>query len=208
MISNLSKMKNKIRILLTVALAGLPLLSEGQTFVLSKTGTAIAIRGTSSLHDWEMDLTSFNSDLLLNQEGSLIMGFDNVTFSCKATDIKSESSLMDKKAYDALKADYYPYITFTGISGTGLVTRGNGFTGNLKGKLNIAGKTKDVTIPFDGNFTDSKTINIVASADLNMSSFNIIPPTAMFGALKTGDEITVSFSLQFVQKSTIEGSSY
>jgi polyisoprenoid-binding protein YceI len=193
-------MRNTIKILLLLATAGHSLLSEGQTFELSKTGTEVAIRGTSSLHDWEMNLNAFNSGFQLSQEGSKIKGLDNVTFSCKATDIKSESSLMDRKAYDALKADDFPDIKFSGLSSTGLAAEGKIFTGNLKGKLNVAGETQDVIIPFNGTFIDSETINIIASTDLNMSSFNITPPTAMLGALKTGDKISVSFSLRFVQK--------
>ena len=193
-------MKNTNKILLLLVLTGFSLLSEGQIFELSKTGTNVVIKGTSSLHDWEMNLKAFNSDFRLNQEGSLIKGFENVTFSCKATDIKSESSLMDKKAYDALKADDFPEIKFSGISSTGLVADGKKFTGTIRGKLNVAGETQEVTIPFNGAFSDNKTIDIVASTDLAMSSFNITPPTAMLGALKTGDKISVSLSLQFVQK--------
>jgi len=201
-------MKRTIRILVILLVSTTSLLTEGQTFELSEKGTLIAIRGTSTLHDWQMDLTTFNSGFHLKRVGPVIEGFDNVTFRCKATDIKSESTLMDKKAYDALKADNYPFITYTGISVAGLVTEGKEFTGNLTGKLNVAGNTKDVTIPFKGSFTDSRTISISAETNLAMSSFSITPPTAMLGTLKTGDEITVSFSLQFIQKSTPEGSSY
>jgi len=201
-------MKRTIRILVILLVSTTSLLTEGQTFELSEKGTLIAIRGTSTLHDWQMDLTTFNSGFHLKRVGPVIEGFDNVTFRCKATDIKSESTLMDKKAYDALKADNYPFITYTGISVAGLVTEGKEFTGNLTGKLNVAGNTKDVTIPFKGSFTDSRTISISAETNLAMSSFSITPPAAMLGALKTGDEITVSFSLQFIQKSTPEGSSY
>jgi hypothetical protein len=193
-------MKNTIKILLLLVSAGLSLLSEGQAFELSKTGTAVVIKGTSSLHDWEMNLKAFNSNFQLNQEGSLIKGFENVTFSCKATDIKSEYSLMDKKAYDALKADDFPEIKFSAISGNVLTAEGKTFKGSLSGELNVAGETHDVIIPFNGIFTDNKTINITASTDLAMSSFNITPPTAMMGALKTGDKISVLLSLQFVQK--------
>jgi hypothetical protein len=191
-------MKNLIKILIIAALAGWPLITEGQKFELSKAGTAISIKGTSSLHDWEMNLQSFNSAFQLNREGEMIKGFNNVTFSCKATDIKSEYSLMDKKAYDALKADRYPEIRFESISSPGMNINGKEFTGTLRGKLNIAGETKDITIPFKGALSDRNTISITASADLAMSSFNITPPTAMLGALKTGDEISVLFSLHFV----------
>ncbi len=193
-------MKNISKIILLLVLTGFSLLSEGQAFELSETGTAVVIKGTSSLHDWEMNLKAFNSGFQLNQEGSSIKALENVTFSCKATDIKSEYSLMDKKTYDALKADDFPEIKFSSISSTELVADGRKITGILEGKLHVAGEMQDVTIPFNGIFTDSKTINIIASTDLTMSSFNITPPTAMLGALKTGDKISVSFSLQFVQR--------
>jgi len=191
-------MKNAIKILIILSLAGWPLISAGQKFELSEAETAIAIKGTSSLHDWEMNLEAYSSAFQLNREGSQIKGFDNVTFSCKTTDIKSEYSLMDKKTYAALKADVFPEIKFSGLSSSAMVTEDKTFSGNLKGKLNVAGETRDVTIPFKGTFADSNTINITASTDLKMSTFNITPPTAMLGTLKTGDQISVLLSLHFV----------
>jgi len=32
-----------------------------------------------------------------------------------------------------------------------------------------------------------------------MTDYNIEPPTAMMGALKTGDEVKINYSFQFVQ---------
>jgi polyisoprenoid-binding protein YceI len=192
-------MKTIAKLSIFLILTSLSLMSVGQTYEVSKAGAAVVIKGTSSLHDWEMDLKVINSAFHLQQQGTTIAGFENVTFTCKAKDIKSESSLMDDKAYNALKADDYPEIKFSGISATGLVADGKKISGNLKGKLNLAGASQDVTIPFNGTFIDAKTINITASTDLTMSSFNITPPTAMLGALKTGDKISVSFSMQFVQ---------
>ena len=191
-------MRSTIKILIIIVLAGFPLKSEGQKFTLSKSETAISIKGTSSLHDWEMNLEAFSSAFQLNREGTVIKGFDNVIFSCKATDIKSEHSLMDKKTYDALKADDYPEIKFRATSASALISGDKTFTGSLNGKLDVAGESRDVTLPFKGTIVDNNTINIVASTDLKMSSFNITPPTALMGTLKTGDQISVEFSLHFV----------
>jgi len=191
-------MRNIIKILLIAAISGHSLLAECQKFVLSADGTAIAIKGTSSLHDWEMNLEAFNSVFQLNRDGNGIKGIENVSFSCKATDIKSEYSLMDKKTRDALKADEYPEIKFSSISATTQVDRDNTFTGSLNGRLNVAGTSRDVSLPFKGTFNDNNTINITALAELTMSSFNISPPTALMGTLKTGDKISVLFTLHFV----------
>lgn len=191
-------MKSLIKILVICVLAGFSLKSEGQKFILSDSGTAISIKGTSSLHDWVMKLEAFNSAFQLNREGSLIKGFDNITFSCRATDIKSEYSLMDKKTYSALKADDFPEIKFISTSVTALITGANTFTGNMNGRLNVAGESRDVNIPFKGILTDNNTINIEATTEFRMSSFNIIPPAALMGTLKTGDQVSVQFSLHYV----------
>jgi hypothetical protein len=38
-------------------------------------------------------------------------------------------------------------------------------------------------------------IQIKGSKKVKMTDFNISPPTAMLGTLKTGDEVTISFTL-------------
>jgi len=183
---------------MALVFAAIPLMAAGQNYELSKNGTTITIKGTSTLHDWKMDVKAYTSDLHVAQNGTAA-SIDNVTFSCRTTDLKSESSLMDKKAYEALKSGNFPEIKFEGISKTDIVLNDNKFSGNLKGILNIAGKAETVTIPFSGSVDGNNTINIVAEADLAMSSFNITPPTAMLGTLKTGDKISISLSLQYVK---------
>lgn len=192
-------MKEKLKILLFIVFAGLTLFAEAQTFVTSPSGNKVEVKGTSSLHDWKMDLDKVNSGFQLVKEGSSVKSINNVTFSCKAKDLKSESSLMDKKAWDALKANDQPELKFTSGSITDLVTTGDKFSGKAKGQLTVAGETREVTVPFTGS-TTGNSVRIDATTDLAMSNFKITPPTAMLGSLKTGDKITVSISLQYIQK--------
>jgi len=191
-------MKEKIKYLIILALTALPLTASGQNYELSKNGTTIIIKGTSSLHNWEMDVRAYNSEIQVDHEGSTA-GIYNVSFVCRATDLKSESNLMDKKAYDALKAKDFPEIKFESTSKTEIVINDNKFSGNLNGRLIIAGKTETVTIPFSGSVDGNNAISISAETDLLMSRFNIAPPTAMLGTLKTGDKISISLSLQYVR---------
>jgi hypothetical protein len=39
------------------------------------------------------------------------------------------------------------------------------------------------------------TIQFEGSKTINMTEFGMVPPTAMFGSLKTGEEITVNFKV-------------
>ncbi|HLP73119.1 MAG TPA: YceI family protein [Bacteroidales bacterium] len=185
---------------LYIFLAVISLNSAGQSYTLTGTNNKAVISGTSSLHEWDENLLHFNSGFVIAKEGAAVRSIDNIIFTCNTRDIKSESSLMDKKTYDALKADEFPQIKFQGTGITGLKSEGAKFSGNLKGKLTLAGQTRDITVPFTGTLIDNNNLDITANAEMSFSDFGMKPPTAMMGALKTGDKVKVSFNLHFSEK--------
>jgi polyisoprenoid-binding protein YceI len=191
-------MKQALKISIFFVLITFPVLSSAQSFEADKNGSAVVVKGTSNLHGWEMNLTDFKSGFQINRDQSSVKEISNITFNCRTKDLKSESSIMDKKAYDAMKANNNPEIRFTGTSVTGLVSEGSKFRGTAKGRLTVAGQTQDVTLPFNGTFND-RSVTIDASTDLMMSSFKMNPPTALMGTLKTGDKITISVKLVYNQ---------
>jgi polyisoprenoid-binding protein YceI len=193
-------MKMSARMLLVLGLLALTTLTRAQDYVLSKTGSNVEVTGSSSLHNWKMDLTAYTSGFNLVKEGNAVKNISNVNFSCKVKDLKSESNLMDRKAYDALKADKSPEIKFIGTSVSDLVTNNQKFTGKVKGNLTLAGQTREVVMPFSGTISSNNSISIQATASMLMSEYGITPPTAIMGTLKTGDKISVNFSLEYVQK--------
>lgn len=177
--------------------------SSKQPFELSKESASVLISGTSSLHDWKMSLKIFDCNANFIVEGSRLRGIDDVTFNCKATDLKSDNSLMDKKAYAALKSGTFPEIKFNMVSVMEISPDNNKFISSIRGKLFIAGKSIPVSIPLNGSLSNINGFNIIdvsGGTELKLSDFDITPPTAMMGVLKTGDRITVSFSIQFQQK--------
>jgi YceI-like domain. len=188
---------------MSLLLAGPTVNQKNQPFEISKEKESFLVTGTSTLHDWKMDLKIFDCNANFIMEGPRLTSIDQVAFNCKATDLKSDNSLMDKKAYSALKSGTFPEIKFNGISPIEISVNNNKFTDNLRGNLFIAGKSITVLIPINGTFSSINGNNIIevsGETDLKLSSFNIVPPTAMLGTLKTGDGITVSFSLRFMQK--------
>jgi hypothetical protein len=177
--------------------------SSKSSFELSRESASVMISGTSTLHDWKMFLKTFDCNANFILDGSRVKGIDDVSFDCKATDLKSDNSMMDNKAYDALKYVAFPEIRFSMISAMEISPDNNKFISSLRGKLSIAGKSIPVSIPLNGSFSSVNGINIIeisGGTELKLSDFNIIPPTAIMGLIKTGDRITVSFSLQFQRK--------
>ena len=66
----------------------------------------------------------------------------------------------------------------------------------IKGKLTIAGASK--TIPLEATYSiEGESVTFSGSIDILFSEYNVAPPTAVFGTIKTGDELTLSFQATF-----------
>jgi polyisoprenoid-binding protein YceI len=107
---------------------------------------------------------------------------------------------MDKKIQDALKSDKHPEVRFTINNTRDVTVKDNKFAGTINGTLYIAGVSRTENIPFTGQLISGNRIQIKGSKKVKMTDFKISPPTAMLGALKTGDEVTVSFTLVMAMK--------
>lgn len=161
----------------------------------------LVVTGTSSLHDWEMEAANFNAETLLKMDGNSISEISKIEFKAPVSGLKSGKNIMDSKAYDALKQKKFPEIKFS-LNNSNSVNI-SGSKANLTGMLTIAGKTKEVKLTADLDVENPQKFLVTGSVPVKMSDFGIDPPTAMMGAMKTGDDVVVKFNLEF-QKSDQE----
>lgn len=159
--------------------------------------TTIVIAGTSTLHDWEMKSTkgTCNVQFTYNNAGA-ISGITSLSFSTPAEGLKSGKSAMDNNAYKALKTDQYKDITFTMTSGTVTPLDANTYNIKTKGKLTIAGTSRDVELTTTAKAAPDKTLTCTGNYKLGMKDYNVTPPSFMMGAVKTGNDITISYTLK------------
>ena len=173
-----------MKILVTALLLS-GLLLGNNTIEVNSEKSKVGIQGTSSLHDWESTVESFsiNGNIGPDQISDLVASF-------KVESIKSGKAIMDSKTQDALKADKHPNIVFKATT----LKIENGLVKG-SGTLTIAGSAK----PFQFNATSKALaaggLQIAGSTKLKMSDFGVEPPTAMFGTLTTGDEVTVTYEI-------------
>jgi len=165
-----------------------------QVYKVVPQNSRMKIEGTSSLHDWDMTVENFNCDMAVII-GNPSITIEKVNFTGIASTISSHNSIMDSKTRNALKTDKYPEIRFRMTSPLKIISQGNSFKGLATGELYIAGKTRTVSLPFSGKRTSEATISITGEKKIDMTEYGIDPPTAMFGTLKTGKEVTVSFEI-------------
>ena len=156
----------------------------------------LLVKGTSTLHDWEMKSQSGSCEVLFAVDnGDKISDLTGLSFSVPVETLKSEHTMMDNNTYKALKAKSFKNISFALSSGS--VSQINATTYQVKalGKLSIAGSAKetDLTATVKYNPAD-KTFSVSGFKKMKMTEYGVTPPSVMMGTIKTGDEITIYFN--------------
>ncbi len=156
--------------------------------------STIQVLGTSTLHAWKMNSNNIISTAKVNNNTQIVSSvFQVATNSLKST----EGSMMDNIAHKAMKMKNFPAIIFTIQSDKVNSTNKTGFEGTVTGNLMIAGVSRPIAIPVNVTYLVNNMIKVEGNEPLKMTDFGIKPPTAMFGAIKSGDEVHVAFLLVF-----------
>ncbi|SDD86710.1 Polyisoprenoid-binding protein YceI [Pricia antarctica] len=176
--------------LLTLLLMGLTISSFSQESYTLSDASTLTIDGSSSLHDWTVTANTMEGTVAENGES-----ITAVDFSVAVADILSDrAAAMDNKMHDALKKEEHPKVTFTVKD----VNAAMGENQELKGKLTIAGVEQEVSVPTSITQKDGK-LQITGESKIALKDYNIKPPTAMFGSIVVGDDVTVKFDLVFTK---------
>ncbi len=170
---------------------------DAQTkYELLPKSSEIKVEGTSTIHDWHMmaekPISKFNAEI----EDSKIL-VDNLNFQLKAENILSDNSIMDSKAHKSLKSEDHPIIRFMSLSDLTLLKEENIFKTSVKGKIQIAGETKEISFPVETIITEDSQLEVTGKMTLEFGDFKIKAPTALMGTVKTGEAITITFKLRY-----------
>lgn len=164
----------------------------GQTNAKLQSNPSFTVSGTSSLHDWDMNGNTGSGDAQFTIDGNVLTAIQSLVVNMPAESIKSGKSGMDKNAYKALKTDKHKTIKFVIKSaksdGANLWT--------LTGDFTIAGVTKTVSFKVKSQVV-AGVVTLEGSYAFKLTDFNITPPTALMGTVKTGDDVTIKFKTQF-----------
>ncbi|QSE96309.1 YceI family protein [Fulvivirga lutea] len=186
-------MKTKAMLLLifigTLSSAG------AQSYKLDNTSSSLEVLGTSTLHDWEITAEELNGTAQLSSKDD-VYSINSLNFQVKVESLKSGKSSMDNNTYEALNSDDYPTIDYKLNEVVSVSNNGNKYDLKTKGALTIAGTTKVITIPVKAEINEN---NMVCTGEVTfkMTDFNVDPPTALLGTVKTGDQITIKFKTEF-----------
>lgn len=156
----------------------------------------MTISGTSNLHDWTTNV----EDISLVAELELVNGFvstvGTVSMSAKVSSIKSDKgSVMDNKTREALKGDKNPNIIYKlrQVEIAQMKDKISKLT--TEGTLSIAGVTKPVKMDVFARQLPNGEVEVWGANGISMKDYGMQPPTALMGTIKTGDAVTVRYSV-------------
>lgn len=194
-------MKTHIQLLVvTVAILLLHAFSlQGQSFKLRSYD--ITVQGTSTLHEWESTIEKAEVKGSYIVEKNSLTDVKDIVVKIPVTSIKStKGKTMDNKTYEAFNYEKHPFIVFT-------ITKSEineeKATINTKGILTMAGVSKAIDLTAGYKLLPNGELKITGSRKLLMSDFKMVPPTAMMGTIKVGNEVVITFDLTLTTSNTI-----
>lgn len=132
---------------------------------------------------------------LLNKYNKNVTAFLNV----KVKSFDCGNRLMESDMYAAIKADTYPQVRYRhfglGVSQAKTVADKQAVSIVSFGLLELAGVKKNVSIKLTIEKLDSGKFLLSGHKNLKMSDFNVTPPTALFGLIKTSDNFKLTYAL-------------
>ena len=180
---------------LVMVLAANPI--AAQTFTLNNGASNLKVEGTSNIHDWELSAKELQGSMKVQMEDGQLVQLDQLQFGVVAESLKSGKGGMDKNTYKALDTDKHKRITYelTNVKNLDCTSK-TSCKITTNGVLTIAGTKKNVELVFDAKMTGDR-ITLTGNKKINMTDYNVDPPTAMFGTITTGEEVNIKFEAAY-----------
>ncbi|TVZ25788.1 polyisoprenoid-binding protein YceI [Gillisia sp. Hel_I_86] len=173
--------------------------SLAQTFKITNSSSDVKVEGTSNVHDWEITAEELQGTMSVEIIDEQLVKIEKLDFTVIAESLKSGKGGMDKNTYKALKTDKFPKITYNLVKVDNIdCTSSSKCKIIAKGYLTIAGTKKSIDLVFDAKINDDE-ISLTGSTSFKMSTYNVEPPTALFGTITTGDEVKIKFKTVFTK---------
>jgi len=186
--------------LLVVAAISTPLVAQDAARTpLALNSARVSIAGTSNIHTYTASTTTVR--LTRVQVAAPVAGanfweevvkpgqLEAFEIVIPAATLSSPKEGLDKNMHKALKVQEFPDITFRLLRTTAGT---NGGALNAVGVLKIAGVEREVTLTLKTERQDAGLL-VKGELGLLMTDFNIKPPVAMLGMLKTDPKVVITF---------------
>jgi polyisoprenoid-binding protein YceI len=193
--------KTAISILLLLLTAG-TIFAQEVTYTLEDS-FEMRIDGDSNVKSWDAEIKEMDGELVLTNTEGLTLDtlapehFVSLSLNIPVENIESSSGGLTKNLQKYMKKDDHPYVTFE-LSEITSIEKNNGTAQvTATGVVNAAGKDHNAEMTVEASMNEQGDIIFTGDTQLLMTSFDIEPPTAVFGTIRAKDEIVISFNTTF-----------
>lgn len=108
---------------------------------------------------------------------------------------------MNKDMYEALKSDSFPVISYRLLNATLTEAADDSLSGSgwmnirTRGIMEIAGQQDTTTINVKGQVFGDNKFRVKGSKKIHMDTYDIEPPSTMFGLIRANKQLTVKFDV-------------
>lgn len=201
---NLETMKNSIFYSITIALIFIFSSATAQDITLNLTEIQqFKIDGDSNVRSWDADIKEAEGTIVFSSIEDFSLGslstelFKSMNITIPVSGIESDSGRLTSNMHGYLKRSDHPEITFNLTEITSVELDGYNAKITANGVINAAGVDQNVTMIVDAAVNENGSITFSGTQNLLMTSFNIDPPTAVMGTIRSRDEIDIIYSVTF-----------
>lgn len=183
--------------------------------------SAVVLEGSSNVTDWRCRGTSIDARMVVAtspdhinevidriEDGNVGVWMSSPSrgsfpapefnLTIPVTTFRCGNRVMESDMRRALKADAHPAVRFSfrelrgGVRhdlDTGL------YHAAMAGELTLAGVTRTIDLTVSAQRLSRTSFRVRADLPLRMTDFDVTPPSALFGAIRARDQLTVHFDL-------------
>jgi len=184
------------------------LFSAGTIFAQEVTYTLqdnyeMKIDGDSNVKSWDAEIKEMDGELVLTNIDSLTFEtlapehFVSLNLTIPVENVESSSGGLTKNMQKYLEKDDHPFITFQLSEVTAIEKTEGSALITATGVINAAGQDHTAEMTVEASMNGQGEFTFSGDTELLMTSFDIDPPTAVFGTIRAKDEIVISFNTTF-----------
>ena len=163
---------------------------RAQKYVVNPT-SEVSVVGTSTIHDWESEVENVKGSAIFEINNGMITSIKDLDVTIRSESIESGKSKMNSLTYEALKSENFPNILFQltevkEITGSKVIVTGDLMIAGVKRKISVQGLLE----------SEGDTITITGAKKIDMTEYDIDPPSAMFGTIQVGKDVNILFTLK------------
>lgn len=211
-------------LLIPLLLSGSVLYGAEATRLTAANSSSVVLEGSSNVTDWRCRGTSINAEMVVAtsanhinevidriEDGNIGVWMANpergrfptpaFDLNIPVTTFRCGNRVMESDMQRALKADRHPNVEFSFRELRGGVHHDLDvglYRATITGDLTLAGVTRTIEVVASAERLTRSTFRIRAILPLLMTDFGITPPSALFGAIRARNNLTVRFDLTLV----------